>query len=192
MGRQRTSNGFTIVELLLVIVVVAILAAMTVIAFNGIQQRSRNSAKLSTVQSIVKVLSLYRVEHDAFPVTTNSAICLTLDNVCTTYNGVATAASNASLTSALSVYGTLPTSANDNSAGTYYGIHYQYTTTRTLESVANPLIIIFWLDGINQNCAGTVSGMVSVNDGSGTMTPAANARANTGTNQTRCYLMYPN
>ena len=35
------SRGFTIVELLIVIVVIAILAAITVVAYNGIQNRER-------------------------------------------------------------------------------------------------------------------------------------------------------
>lgn len=39
----RKQKGFTIVELLIVIVVIAILAAITVAAFNGIQDRSRQS-----------------------------------------------------------------------------------------------------------------------------------------------------
>lgn len=192
MGRQRTSKGFTIVELLIVIVVIAILAAIALIAYNGIQQRTRNTAKLSTVQSVVKLVSLYKAEHDNYPITTNSVHCLTTDNQCTTYNGNAVSTNNAPLVSTLSPYGTLPTNTPDNTSGTYYGIHYLYSDTRTLSSVVNPLIIVFWLDGINQNCAGAISGMVSVTDSGGTMIPATSARANTGTNQTRCYLMYPN
>ena len=37
MGRQRNNKGLTIVELLIVIVVIATLAAITIVAFNGIQ-----------------------------------------------------------------------------------------------------------------------------------------------------------
>ena len=41
---QRNLRGFTIVELLIVIVIIAILAAITIVAYNGIQQRARDSA----------------------------------------------------------------------------------------------------------------------------------------------------
>ena len=36
-------RGFTIVELLIVIVVIGILAAITIVAYNGIQQRARTA-----------------------------------------------------------------------------------------------------------------------------------------------------
>lgn len=37
---KQTSGGFTIVELLIVIVVIAILAAITFIAYSGIRERT--------------------------------------------------------------------------------------------------------------------------------------------------------
>ena len=37
---RQTKSGFTIVELLIVIVVIAILAAITIVAYNGIQNRA--------------------------------------------------------------------------------------------------------------------------------------------------------
>ncbi|RYF28607.1 MAG: prepilin-type N-terminal cleavage/methylation domain-containing protein, partial [Chloroflexi bacterium] len=38
------NRGFTIVELLIVIVVIGILAAITIVAFNGIQNRGKAAA----------------------------------------------------------------------------------------------------------------------------------------------------
>jgi prepilin-type N-terminal cleavage/methylation domain-containing protein len=46
MVARLKMTGFTIVELLIVIVVIAILAAITIVAYNGIQTRSQN-AKIS-------------------------------------------------------------------------------------------------------------------------------------------------
>lgn len=57
MVRQR--SGFTIVELLIVVVVVAILAAITVVAYNGIQQRAQRSSVQSTSSQVSKQLEAY-------------------------------------------------------------------------------------------------------------------------------------
>lgn len=50
----QKQKGFTIVELLIVVVVIAILAAITILAYNGIQQRARASALQTTVTDIAK------------------------------------------------------------------------------------------------------------------------------------------
>jgi len=51
---KSKERGFTIVELLIVIVVIAILAAITIVAYNGIQNRAKTSAGQETANSIVK------------------------------------------------------------------------------------------------------------------------------------------
>ncbi|MDB5165339.1 MAG: Fimbrial protein, partial [Candidatus Saccharibacteria bacterium] len=50
MLKQR---GFTIVELLIVIVVIGILAAITIVAYNGIQNRARVSSVNSALTQVV-------------------------------------------------------------------------------------------------------------------------------------------
>jgi len=53
--------GFTIVELLIVIVVIAILAAITIVAFNGVQTRARNSKINEDLASLNKGAQLARI-----------------------------------------------------------------------------------------------------------------------------------
>jgi type II secretion system protein G len=63
MPRTTKKSGFTIVELLIVIVVIGILAAITIVAFNGAQQRARDSRRLSDMKSIEQALALYSLDN---------------------------------------------------------------------------------------------------------------------------------
>jgi general secretion pathway protein G len=64
VARQQ---GFTLVELLIVIVVIAILAAITIVAYNGVQQRARDSRRQSDVSTIRKALELYKTDKGNYP-----------------------------------------------------------------------------------------------------------------------------
>lgn len=55
-------RGFTIVELLIVIVVIAILAAITIVAYNGIQQRAQVTALYSGIKQVDKSFHLFLTE----------------------------------------------------------------------------------------------------------------------------------
>ena len=59
----KTKNqGFTIVELLIVVVVIAILAAITIVSYNGITNRANASAAASTAASLQKKAELYAAD----------------------------------------------------------------------------------------------------------------------------------
>ncbi len=60
-------SGFTIVELLIVIVVIAILAAISVVAYNGMQQRARNNQTIQAAASWLKAMKLYEADRGEAP-----------------------------------------------------------------------------------------------------------------------------
>lgn len=65
---QPAQPGFTIVELLIVVVVIAILAAITIVSYNGIQNRTRDTAVQSDLRQLgVKISQYYLENNDTFP-----------------------------------------------------------------------------------------------------------------------------
>lgn len=60
--RQR-QHGYTVTEILIVIVVLAVLAAILVVAWNGVQARSRLTASQADLLQIAKSADLYTVSH---------------------------------------------------------------------------------------------------------------------------------
>jgi len=64
-----TRNGFTIVELLIVVVVIAILASITIISYNGIQKRSLNLQTTTAVSEWAKSLIVYATVNGDYPFT---------------------------------------------------------------------------------------------------------------------------
>ena len=67
---KTKSQGFTIVELLIVVVVIAILAAITIVSYNGITTRANQSAIKSTVASVQKKAEAYNAENNIYPTLT--------------------------------------------------------------------------------------------------------------------------
>ena len=67
MWAKNKQIGFTIVELLIVIVVIAILAAITIVAYNGIQSRANDTTIKSDLQNLAKKLELYNVDNGVYP-----------------------------------------------------------------------------------------------------------------------------
>ena len=107
--RKNMNKGFTIVELLIVIVVIAILAAISVVAYNGIQQRARYSVMQQDIATINKALQLYYAENGHYP-----------------YSGTTSSNTTAGPTNTLNIPGLAPTYISsipripDDGIGGYY------------------------------------------------------------------------
>lgn len=101
----RARSGFTIVELLIVIVIIGILATITIVAYNGIQNRARTSALLSDAHQAVQALEQYNTLNGTYPpdlataklqsgsgtnydytyTSSNNSYCLTATNTASSY-----------------------------------------------------------------------------------------------------------
>ncbi len=62
-----TRSGFTIVELLIVVVVIAILAAITLVAYNGITASARESALKADLNTTAKKVGITQAETGSYP-----------------------------------------------------------------------------------------------------------------------------
>lgn len=158
----RQKQGFTIVELLIVIVVIAILAAITIVAFSGIQQRARDSQRKSDIATITKALEVYYLDNGKYPVSSGS----------TTVNASWSTSNDASwnnLKNALvpKYISSLPSDPTNSPNGFTNGKSYSYSYYGGNTGYCNApgpnqmYIIVYLLEGASQddmlkgNCAGT-------------------------------------
>jgi prepilin-type N-terminal cleavage/methylation domain-containing protein len=71
LNTKLKQSGFTIVELLIVIVVIAILAAISIVAYNGIQNRGKTSAAQSLASQIAKKAEAWNTIQSSYPTFAN-------------------------------------------------------------------------------------------------------------------------
>lgn len=70
---KTKERGFTIVELLIVIVIIAVLAAITILAYNGITNRSKAASAAATANSLQKKLEAYNAGKGSYPSSTTTS-----------------------------------------------------------------------------------------------------------------------
>lgn len=68
---KRKQSGFTIVELLIVIVVIGILAAIVITTFTGVQKKGRDADRKSDIQAIDSQVEVYFAQNNKYPTLAN-------------------------------------------------------------------------------------------------------------------------
>lgn len=162
-------TGFTIVELLIVVVVIAILAAITIVAYNGIQQRATNNQITAAARTYKQAFSLYVAQNGQLPPVSSGVslnYCLN-HSVATCVNAGAAPSwsrDSTSLEPALQTVTTpLPTinfsSSTYSSADSNMGyIPYRGGTTNPQLDGTNSAFLIYILEGYVDCPVGPVSG----------------------------------
>lgn len=193
MQDKKGRAGFTIVELLIVIVVIAVLAAITVVAFNGVQQRARNTQRATTADGYIKMVRLYVTQNGAYPHNANA--CLGDTNTDTNSDGIGDCGTNGDTnqSSTLStelrkVASSLPPINSPpikDGANTIRGIRYNINATRTVDGKTRPLMIMYYLEGNAQNCGRSD---VVADIGGGTTWQSGAQYTYTTADKTSCYV----
>ena len=78
MISKTKQKGFTIVELLIVIVVIGILAAISIVAYNNVTQKARDDQRITDVRNIVNAFGSYQSENGKWATKTEIAVYKTV------------------------------------------------------------------------------------------------------------------
>ncbi|MAU34021.1 hypothetical protein CL689_00020 [Candidatus Saccharibacteria bacterium] len=142
MTWAKTQKGFTIVELLIVIVVIAILAAITIVAYNGIQASARDASRASSVAALKKGIELYNAENGSYPSFSGCS-----DNAGCAVSGLATPL-------VPKYMATMPSDLSGvsyarNTGGVGYGLNVPYETKSRCVTGTNPNPTWGWFTSSN-------------------------------------------
>ena len=148
---RKSTSGFTIVELLIVIVVIAILAAISIVAYTGIQQRANNTKTIAAANQVVKAISGYIAANGTYPYTGISCVVPSSLSTCTLGN-TTDRATKATLIANLQTISSLPSPSVPSARDIYDGIVYYYSSTREVGGNPQPLIVSYSLNGSQQQC----------------------------------------
>ena len=70
---NKRISGFTVVEVMVIIVIIGVLASVTIVSYRGVQERARTAQTLTAANQWIKVLQTYKARNGAYP---NVAGCL--------------------------------------------------------------------------------------------------------------------
>ncbi len=141
---KKQNRGFTIVELLIVIVVIGILALLVITTYSGIQAKARNSKRQTDVQSLQTHLESFFSQNGYYPSLTdmNTASWLStnmksLDQTALTDPSNPTQSTTLLAAPAAKSYAYAVTDSSGNSCESTDTNCAKYTLTATYEGTVN-------------------------------------------------------
>lgn len=135
-GKSLNQRGFTIVELLIVIVIIGILATLVIVAYNGITARANDTAIQTDLRNISQKSELFYADYGRYPMNSGEVATLVLRVQKLAYQNSAAGASNNLLycfSTNGSVYSVVAASA---SKSRYYINSNMKTPTPTSQALA--------------------------------------------------------
>jgi len=208
---KRPASGFTIVELLVVIVVIGILAAITIVSFSGVRNRAENAQIVAMVRQYTQALAAYTTTNDAYPPVPSQAtpgaddrICLGVgyedtdsDTIPDCGNSDYPSIEYAPFNNAMRTLVTLP-SVNTNSLPTPYqtsqftGATFIREDAFTVDGQPNPYYLMYVLNGGNADCGTPVVEEIGGSQPFPEMTPSSNDWSWSDGSTTMCVVALPN
>ncbi|MEI9913478.1 MAG: prepilin-type N-terminal cleavage/methylation domain-containing protein [Candidatus Saccharibacteria bacterium] len=144
---SKKQNGFTIIELLIVIIVIGILAAIVISTYSGIQVKQRNSKRQTDVQALQTQLEAFYSQNGYYPSLTDINTVTWRDKNMTNLNAgdmvdpsakdQNSADAKLASTPAIDTYSYQVTDSNGNSCESKDTNCAKYTLTASFEGTVN-------------------------------------------------------
>jgi prepilin-type N-terminal cleavage/methylation domain-containing protein len=149
--------GFSLVELTIVIIVIAILFTIAIVVYPNVQRDARNAARVSAASQVMKLLQSYYGKYGNWPadLTYDNNMCGTQSGACSNWwDGGVVGNSNSALMTELKKVGNPPASIATLNQTPRYGITIGSTATTGIyfNNQFQPVFIFYWLEGAHVNC----------------------------------------
>jgi len=142
--KRRISRGFTLIEILIVVIILGILAAIVIPQFTNASSQAKVSSVQSTLQTVRSQLELFKLNHSDSPPNTVAGLWDLLDTISTTGDTTAPVGTETTLTSGtfgpyvqqapvnpLNGYSTVVSTAGATAGWVYTYSNNQYTIYAT-------------------------------------------------------------
>jgi len=73
---RKSTSGFTVIELIVIIIVIGIIATIAIVSYNGIQQAALNEQRSAELLGWKTSFEKYKAANGQYPVMANTGYCL--------------------------------------------------------------------------------------------------------------------